>query len=73
MNNESIIGIVSFIIVALFLLFSAFLLTVKTNKKLSNQLLASFLIITAIDISVFFLPQFHRTSAFYRNVENSNF
>ena len=58
MDNESIISIVSFIIVALFLFFSAFLLTVKTNKKLSNQLLTSFLIITAIDISVFFYHNF---------------
>ncbi|GAA4886973.1 hypothetical protein GCM10023311_08260 [Flaviramulus aquimarinus] len=58
MDNASIIGIVSFVIVALFLLFSTFLLTVKTTKKLSNQLLASFLIITAIDISVFFYHNF---------------
>lgn len=58
MDNVSIIGIASFIIVALFLLFSTFLLTVKTTKKLSNQLLASFLIITAIDISVFFYHNF---------------
>lgn len=58
MDNSSIIGIVSFIIVVLFLFFSTFLLTVKTNKKLSNQLLASFLIITAIDISVFFYHNF---------------
>ncbi len=58
MDNLSIIGIISFVIVALFLLFSTFLLTVKTTKKLSNQLLASFLIITAIDISVFFYHNF---------------
>ena len=58
MDNESIISIVSLIIVVLFLFFSAFLLTVKTNKKLSNQLLAGFLIITAIDISVFFYHNF---------------
>lgn len=58
MDNESIIGITSFVIVTLFLLFSTFLLTVKTTKKLSNQLLASFLIITAIDVSVFFYSNF---------------
>ena len=58
MDNISIIGIVSFIIVVLFLLFSTFLLTVKTTKKLSNRLLAGFLIITAIDISVFFYHNF---------------
>ncbi|MEP1489191.1 MAG: AraC family transcriptional regulator [Algibacter sp.] len=58
MENTSIIGIISFIIVVLFLLLGAFLLTVKTTKKLSNKLLASFLIITAIDISVFFYHSF---------------
>ncbi|GGD03298.1 helix-turn-helix domain-containing protein [Hyunsoonleella pacifica] len=58
MNNLSIIGIISFIIVLLFVLLSTFLLSVKTSKKLSNQLLASFLIITAIDISVFFYHNF---------------
>lgn len=58
MNNESIISIVSLIIVILFLFFAAFLVTVKTSKKLSNKLLASFLTITAIDISVFFYYSF---------------
>jgi len=54
MDNASIIGISSFVIVVLFVLFSIFLLKVKTTKRLSNQLLAGFLIITAIDITVFF-------------------
>ncbi len=58
MDNSSVISIVSFIIVLLFVLLSIFLLSVKTTKKLSNQLLASFLIITAIDISVFFYHNF---------------
>tara|TARA_R110002096_G_scaffold274905_3_gene468629 strand:+ start:3623 stop:4741 length:1119 start_codon:yes stop_codon:yes gene_type:complete len=58
MDNSSVISIVSFIIVILFFLLGAFLLTVKTTKKLSNKLLASFLIITAIDISVFFYHNF---------------
>jgi len=58
MDNSSIISIVSFIIVILFILLSIFLLSVKTSKKLSNQLLAAFLIITAIDISVFFYSNF---------------
>jgi AraC-like DNA-binding protein len=58
MDNTSVISIVSFIIVLLFVLLSIFLLTVKTNKKLSNQLLASFLIITAVDISFFFYRNF---------------
>lgn len=58
MNNTSVISITSFIIVILFILISIFLLSVKTTKKLSNQLLASFLIITAIDISFFFYNNF---------------
>ena len=58
MNYESIIPFLAVIIVILFLLFSAFLLSVKTEKKLSNQLLAAFLIITALDISAFFYHQF---------------
>tara|TARA_R110000868_G_scaffold267206_3_gene526486 strand:+ start:420 stop:1550 length:1131 start_codon:yes stop_codon:yes gene_type:complete len=58
MDNSSIISIVSFIIVILFLLLGVFLLSVKSSKKLSNQLLASFLIITAVDISVFFYHNF---------------
>ncbi len=58
MDNSSIISITSFIIVILFILLSVFLLSVTTSKKLSNKLLASFLIITAIDISVFFYHNF---------------
>jgi AraC-like DNA-binding protein len=58
MDYSSIISTLAIIIVLLFLLFSVFLLSVKTEKKLSNQLLAGFLIITAIDISAFFYTQF---------------
>ncbi|WP_397444736.1 helix-turn-helix domain-containing protein [Polaribacter sp. R77954] len=58
MNYESIIPFLAVLIVILFLLFSAFLLSVKREKKLSNQLLASFLIITAVDISAFFYYKF---------------
>ncbi len=54
MENASIISVLGIIIVLLFLFFSVFLCTVKTEKKLSNYLLASFLIIIAIDVSVFF-------------------
>lgn len=57
MNYESIISFLAVLIVILFLLFSAFLLSVKTEKKLPNHLLAAFLIITAVDISAFFYPQ----------------
>lgn len=48
------VSVISFVVVLLFLFFAFFLLTVKTNNKTRNGLLASFLIITAIDISVFF-------------------
>ncbi|SDS54274.1 transcriptional regulator, AraC family [Polaribacter sp. KT25b] len=58
MNYISILSVLSILIVTLFLFFSGFLLTVKTDKKLSNRLLAAFLIITAIDISAFFYHNF---------------
>lgn len=58
MNFESTIPFLAVLIVILFLLFSFFLLSVKTKKKLANRLLASFLIITAIDISAFFYSNF---------------
>jgi AraC-like DNA-binding protein len=54
MNFEAIIPFLAVLIVILFLLFSGFLLSVKSDKKISNQLLAAFLIVTAIDISAFF-------------------
>jgi len=58
MDNTAIIGFLGFIIVMLFLFFSGFLLSVKTDKKLSNGLLAAFLSITAIDVSAFFYHNF---------------
>jgi len=58
MENSLIISLLGIIIVLLFLFFSVFLVTVKTEKKLSNYLLASFLVVTAIDISVFFYGNF---------------
>lgn len=58
MDNSAIISIISLIIVVLFLFFAVFLVSVKTTKKLSNKLLASFLIVTAVDISVFFYASF---------------
>jgi len=57
MSFEAVIPFLAVLIVLLFLLFSAFLLSVKTKKKLSNQLLASFLMVTAIDVSAFFYHQ----------------
>jgi len=42
-------------VVFLMLLFSVFLITVKSNKKLANQLFALFLLLTAFDFTGFFL------------------
>ena len=58
MNLDSVIPFLAVIIVLLFLFFSVFLLTVKTEKKLSNIFLASFLIVVAVDISAFFYTEF---------------
>jgi len=58
MNFDSAIPLLAILIVILFLLFSIFLLSVKREKKLSNQLLAGFLIFTAIDISAFFYQKY---------------
>lgn len=54
MSYESIISVLGIIIFILFTLFSIFLLSVKAEKKLSNRLLAAFLLATALDISSFF-------------------
>lgn len=48
----------SIFVVFLLLSFAGYLLTVKTNKKLSNILFALFLIVTALDISAFFYHKF---------------
>lgn len=58
MNSTSLIGILALIICILFFLFATFLLTVKADKKLSNCLLATFLLVTAVDISAFFYHEF---------------
>lgn len=50
--------ILSIFVVFLFLFFAGYLLTVKTNKKLSNILFALFLIVTALDVSAFFYHKF---------------
>ena len=58
MDNSSLISVLGVIIVFLFLFFSVFLFTVKTEKKLSNILLASFLVVVSIDVSAFFYVNF---------------
>jgi hypothetical protein len=54
MNYDTIIPCLAALIVLLFLLFSAFLQSVSTEKKLSNQLLVAFLILVSLDISAFY-------------------
>jgi len=58
MDNYAILSIISFLIVFISSLFSIFLLTVKSENKISNRLIATFLIIVAIDISSFFYHRF---------------
>lgn len=54
MENTVVIGVLAFVFSLLLLVFSAFLLTVKTSKKLSNILLSLYLIVVAIDCTAFF-------------------
>jgi len=55
------------IIVFLLIFFSIFLLTVKSNKKKSNQLFSVFLLLVAIDISGFFLSNWLSEHLFIEN------
>lgn len=55
MNNINLINSIGIIIVFLMVLLSVFLFTVKSEKKLSNQLFAFFLLITAFDLAGLFL------------------
>ncbi len=54
MQSDSIIAVLGLIFGILSFLLSIFLLTVKSEKRISNILIASFLMLTAIDISAFF-------------------
>lgn len=54
-KNIDLINSLGKLIVFLMLLFSVFLFTVKSNKRLANQLFALFLLLTAFDFSGFFL------------------
>ncbi len=54
MESDSIIAVLGLIFGILSFLLSIFLLTVKSEKRISNILIASFLMLTAIDVSVFF-------------------
>jgi AraC-like DNA-binding protein len=54
-KNIELISSLGKIVVFLMLLFSVFLITVKSNKKLANRLFAVFLLLTAFDFTGFFL------------------
>jgi hypothetical protein len=54
----STVELLSIFSVFLYLFFAGYLLTVKTNKKLSNLLFAISLIIIALDLSAYFYPKF---------------
>lgn len=60
-KNIELISSLGKIVVFLMLLFSVFLLTVKSNKKLANQLFALFLLLTAFDFTGFFLNSVYST------------
>lgn len=52
------IELLSIFSVFLFLFFAGYLLSLKTNKKLSNLLFAVYLIVIALDLTAFFYPKF---------------
>ena len=54
-KNIELVSSVGKIVVFLMLLFSAFLFTVESNKKLASRLFAVFLLLTAFDFTGFFL------------------
>ncbi|MFT3827617.1 MAG: helix-turn-helix domain-containing protein [Chitinophagaceae bacterium] len=57
MDKNNIQSVLSLIIVFISLLFTLFLFTVKSTKKLSNILLALFIFFNAVDISSWFLDR----------------
>ncbi|KQC00019.1 AraC family transcriptional regulator [Pedobacter sp. Hv1] len=58
MDKSNLVGIVSCVAVFVSFLLALFLLTVKTKNKLSNVLFASFIILSGIDLSGFFVVYF---------------
>ena len=52
--TEFLLQIITAVLIFVSVLFSFFLITVRTNNKLSNTLLASYLLIGSIDISSYF-------------------
>ena len=58
MDTASIRGFITLILIFIALLLAVFLLTVKTKNKTSNQLMATYFIVFAITISVFFYANY---------------
>jgi AraC-like DNA-binding protein len=58
MDSKSLISIISLIAVFVSVLLSFFLLTVNSERKLGNVLLAGFILLNAIDLSAWFIYDF---------------
>jgi AraC-like DNA-binding protein len=62
MDKPNFLNSISLITIFIMLLFAFFLLTVNTKNKLSNRLFASFLMVTAFDLSSFFTDTYFETN-----------
>ena len=62
MDKPIFLNIISLITIFIMLLLAFFLLTVNTKNKLSNRLFASFLMVTAFDLSSFFTDKYFETN-----------
>ena len=62
MDKPIFLNIISLITIFIMLLLAFFLLTVNTKNKLSNRLFASFLMLTAFDLSSFFTDKYFETN-----------
>ncbi|MEO8235070.1 MAG: helix-turn-helix transcriptional regulator [Flavobacterium sp.] len=62
MDKSNFLNTITLISIFVMLLLASFLLTVNTKNKLSNRLFASFLILTAFDLSSFFTDKYFETN-----------
>ena len=62
MDKSNFLNTTTLITVFIMLLLAFFLLTVNTKNKLSNKLFASFLMLTAFDLSSFFTDKYFETN-----------
>lgn len=62
MDKPTLLNNISTITIFIMLLLAFFLLTVNTKTKLSNRLFASFLLLTAFDLSSFFTDKYFETN-----------